>query len=38
VKAAFEWPYVGAIIFILGLRIATALVYAMLFGIPTKPV
>jgi hypothetical protein len=38
VKAAFEWPYVAAILFIFGLRIATALVYAMLFGIPSKPV
>jgi hypothetical protein len=38
VKAAFEWPYIAAIVFIFGLRIATALVYAMLFGIPSKPV
>jgi len=38
VKAAFEWPYFVAIAFIFGLRIATVLVYAMLFGVPPKPV
>jgi len=38
VQAAFEWPYVAAIVFLFGLRIATVLVYAMLFGVPAKPV
>ena len=38
VRAAFEWPYVGAIIFIFGLNFAAALVYAMLFGVPPDTV
>jgi hypothetical protein len=38
VRAAFEWPLVGAIIFIFGLNFASALVYGMLFGVPPNPV
>ena len=35
VRAAFEWPYVAAIIFIFGLNFASALVYGVLFGVPS---
>ncbi len=38
VRAAFEWPYVGAIIFIFGLNFASALVYGVLFGVPPESV
>jgi len=38
VKAAFEWPYVAAIIFIFGLNVASALVYGVLFGVPPESV
>jgi hypothetical protein len=34
VRAAFEWPYVAAIVFIFGLNFASALVYGVLFGVP----
>jgi hypothetical protein len=35
VRAAFEWPYFAAIIFIFGLNFASALVYGVLFGVPS---
>jgi len=38
VRAAFEWHWIAAIIFIFGLNFASALVYGMLFGIPPNPV
>ena len=38
VRAAFEWPYFGAIIFIFGLNLASALVYGVLFGVPPESV
>ena len=34
VRAAFEWPYAGAIIFVFAENIAILVVYAMLFGAP----
>ncbi|HEU4780281.1 MAG TPA: hypothetical protein VFS58_10420 [Steroidobacteraceae bacterium] len=38
VRAAFEWHFVAAIIFIVGLNFASALVYGMLFGVPPDAV
>jgi len=38
VRAAFEWHWIAAIIFIFGLNFASALVYGMLFGVPPNPV
>jgi hypothetical protein len=38
VRAAFEWHFIGAILFIFGLNFASALVYGMLFGVPANPV
>ena len=35
VRAAFEWPNFVAIIFIFGLNFASALVYGVLFGVPS---
>jgi len=37
VRAAFEWHFIAAIIFIFGMNFASALVYGMLFGVPAKP-
>jgi len=38
VRAAFEWHFIAAIVFIFGLNIASALVYGMLFVVPPNPV
>jgi hypothetical protein len=38
VRAAFEWPYFAAVLFIFGQNIAAAFIYAMLFGVPPEPV
>jgi len=38
VSAAFEWHWLGALIFIFGLNFASAVVYGVLFVVPPKPV
>jgi hypothetical protein len=37
VRTAFEWHFIAAILFIFGMNFASALVYGMLFGVPTQP-
>ena len=36
VHAAFEWPYVGAIIFVFAQNFAAIFIYALVFGTPAK--
>jgi hypothetical protein len=36
VHAAFEWPYVGAIVFVFAQNFAAIFIYALVFGTPAK--
>ena len=38
VRAAYEWPYFVSIIFLFGQNIAGAVIYWLVFGVPTKAV
>jgi hypothetical protein len=38
VRAAFEWPVLGSVVFLLGMIFASALAYGMLFGVPPNSV